>query len=137
MARSTSRLSHCVLAALTLLLVTICPVAARAGAAPAAGDAFGYAWGLNNQGGLGTGSVARALTPTPIRLPPGTVDVQAGDDTTVARTVDGQVWTWGGNEHGQIGNGTTATVLAPTHVVMPTGSPVVGIAVGSAHVLAL
>ena len=39
-----------------------------AGGAPAAG----YAWGYNDPGGLGIGSVARAMAPVPVEFPGGT-----------------------------------------------------------------
>ena len=75
-------------------------------------EAAGYAWGYNNAGGLGIGSVARALRPVAISLPEGTVDVQGGTEFTVALTGTGQVWTWGGNRYGQFGDGTTAIRFA-------------------------
>lgn len=101
-------------------------------------SAAGYAWGYNNAGGLGIGSVARALRPVPVRLPEGTVDVQGGTDFTVALTAAGQVWAWGGNRYGQLGDGATATTrFAPRQVELADSDPVASIAVGQDHVLAL
>ncbi len=101
-------------------------------------SAAGYAWGYNNAGGLGIGSVARALRPVPVRLPEGTVDVQGGTDFTVALTAAGQVWAWGGNRYGQLGDGATATTrFAPSLVGLAGSDPVASIAVGQDHVLAL
>jgi alpha-tubulin suppressor-like RCC1 family protein len=104
-----------------------------AGRTPAAG----YAWGYNNAGGLGIGSVARALRPVAVTLPAGTVDVQGGTDFTVALTGTGQVWTWGGNRYGQLGDGTTTIRFAPRPVELAGSAPVASIAVGQDHVLAL
>jgi alpha-tubulin suppressor-like RCC1 family protein len=104
-----------------------------AGPAPGAG----YAWGYNNAGGLGIGSVARALRPVAVRLPAGTVDVQGGTDFSVALTATGRVWTWGGNRYGQLGDGTTTTRFAPHRVELAPSMTVASIAVGQDHVLAL
>ena len=100
-------------------------------------SAAGFAWGYNNAGGLGIGSVARALRPVAVRLPAGTVGVQGGTDFTVALTDTGQVWTWGGNRYGQLGDGTAATRFAPYQVELAGPGPVASIAVGQDHVLAL
>ena len=104
-----------------------------AGRVPAAG----FAWGYNNAGGLGIGSVARALHPVAVRLPAGTVDVQGGTDFTVALTDTGQVWTWGGNRYGQLGDDTTTVRFAPRRVELAGSAPVASIAAGQDHVLAL
>jgi len=100
-------------------------------------SAAGYAWGYNNAGGLGIGSVARALRPVIVRLPAGTVDVQGGTDFTVALTDTGQVWTWGGNRYGQLGDNTTTTRFAPHQVELAGSAGVASIAVGQDHVLVL
>jgi alpha-tubulin suppressor-like RCC1 family protein len=97
----------------------------------------GYAWGYNILGGLGIGSVARALLPVSVALPDQTVDVQGGTDFTVALTSTGQVWTWGGNRYGQLGDGSSNPRLTPHRVQLPGRAKVRGISVGSGHVLAL
>jgi alpha-tubulin suppressor-like RCC1 family protein len=97
----------------------------------------GYGWGYNNAGGLGIGSVARALRPVPVQLPAGTTDAQGGTDFTVALTSTGQVWAWGGNRYGQLGDGSTKVRLAPERVRLPDTARVGEIAVGQDHVLAL
>jgi alpha-tubulin suppressor-like RCC1 family protein len=97
----------------------------------------GFAWGYNNSGGLGIGSVARALHPVAVRLPAGTIDVQGGTDFTIALTESGQVWTWGGNRYGQLGDGTATIRFAPRQVELAGSAPAASIAVGQDHVLAL
>ena len=97
----------------------------------------GYVWGYNNAGGLGIGSVARAMVPVPVGLPEGTVDLQGGTDFTVALTSTGRVWTWGGNGYGQLGDGSNALRLAPREVQLPGGVRVASMSVGAYHVLVL
>ncbi len=96
----------------------------------------GYGWGYNNAGGLGIGSVARALDPVPVRLPAGTTDVRVAA-ISCAMTSSGQVWAWGGNRYGQLGDGSTKVRLAPERVRLPDMARVGEIAVGQDHVLAL
>jgi len=97
----------------------------------------GYTWGNNNAGGLGIGTVARAMVPAAVTLPENTVDVQGGSDFTVALTSTGQVWTWGGNRYGQLGNGSTIVRLTPQRVDLPSDVRLTSISVGADHVLAL
>lgn len=99
--------------------------------------AHGYAWGYNNRGGLGIGSVARALVPVAVTLPADTVDVQGGTDFTVALTSTGQVWTWGGNQHGQLGHASKGPRLTPHRVHLPGHAKAHRISVGAGHVLVL
>jgi alpha-tubulin suppressor-like RCC1 family protein len=100
-------------------------------------SARGYCWGNNNAGGLGIGSVARAMVPVAVALPEGTVDVQGGSNFTVALTSSGQVWAWGGNEYGQLGDGSDTLRLTPHQVQMPSGVQVASISAGADHVLVL
>jgi alpha-tubulin suppressor-like RCC1 family protein len=96
-----------------------------------------FGWGYNNYAGLGLGHTARVLSPTSVQLPEGTVDLQGGTDFSVALTSSGRVFAWGGNRWGQLGDGTTQHRFAPHQVLLPGRSPVVAIAVGDDHVLAL
>jgi alpha-tubulin suppressor-like RCC1 family protein/uncharacterized protein YjdB len=62
----------------------------------------------------------------------------AGDEHTVALLDDGSVWAWGNNRNGQIGDGTTFTREMPVTVIYPGGNnPIVAIAAGSSHTLAV
>src|SRR5271163_1332953 len=96
-----------------------------------------FGWGYNNYAGLGLGHTARVLSPTSVQLPEGTVDLQGGTDFSVALTSSGRVFAWGGNRWGQLGDGTTQHRFAPQQVLLPGRSPVVAIAAGDDHVLAL
>jgi len=97
----------------------------------------GCVWGYNNAGGLGIGSVARAMVPVPVEFPGDTVDLQGGTDFTVALTSTGQVWTWGGNGYGQLGDGSNGLRLAPYQVQLPGDARAASMSVGPYHVLVL
>jgi alpha-tubulin suppressor-like RCC1 family protein len=99
--------------------------------------AAGYVWGYNNAGGLGIGSVARAVVPVPVELPERTVDLQGGTDFTVAVTSTGRVWTWGGNGYGQLGDGSNSLRLTPYRVQLPGDARAASMSVGAFHVLVL
>lgn len=68
-----------------------------------------YAWGANDKGQLGIGSVSSPRT-TPTKLAGGQkfTDVAGGDKHTLGLAVDGTVWAWGDNTYGQIANSTTS-----------------------------
>lgn len=103
----------------------------RTGGVPA------YAWGYNARAGLGLGHTAQVLSPTPTRLPAGTIDVQGGLNFSVALTRTGRVYAWGGNQHGQLGDGTATLRWEPTRVRFPKGTRIAEIAAGVDHVLAI
>jgi alpha-tubulin suppressor-like RCC1 family protein len=96
-----------------------------------------FGWGYNNYAGLGLGHTARVLSPTPVRLPEKTIDVQGGTDFSVALTSSGAVFAWGGNRWGQLGDGTTQQRFAWSQVKLPTRSAIVAISAGDDHVVAL
>ncbi|MFT4245043.1 MAG: hypothetical protein QM571_00745 [Micrococcaceae bacterium] len=73
-----------------------------------------WSWGANNEGQLGTGN--NTTSDIPIRVgnaydPWETVSTE--NSWTVAKTVNGDIYTWGRGTSGQLGNGTnvTATVI--------------------------
>ena len=97
----------------------------------------GYCWGNNSAGGLGIGSVARAMVPAAVRLPEDIVNVQGGTDFTVGLTSAGQVWTWGGNDYGQLGDGSNTLRLTPHRMQLPSRVRAASVSVGADHVLVL
>jgi alpha-tubulin suppressor-like RCC1 family protein len=110
------------------------------------GDVF--AFGYNNLGQLGntTNSGTTEPNPTPLRVAlPGAagpvVQVAAGQLHSLALTAGGQVFGFGYNAFGQIGatnSGSTSPNPTPTLVPFPPGAgPVVQVATGVAHSLAL
>jgi len=81
-----------------------------------------WAWGANNNGQLGDGTVTLRNTPVQVKdvggvgYISGVVQVVAGYDYTVAVKADGTVWAWGLNNQGQLGNGTTVSTSTPVQV---------------------
>ena len=95
-----------------------------------------WAWGANDLGQLGNGSIeARVTTPVAVSLPTRVVAVAAGGGHGLAIDRDGAVWAWGANTNGQVGNGTIVSTPTPVQVAGPSG--IVAIAAGGEHSLAL
>lgn len=133
----------------------------------AAGDAFSlvvdegglvYSAGRNDRGQLGRGSALVTQTsqgasdgdadgdgPAPVAGPKlvrglrghFVVAVAAGARHALALTEGGAVYAWGDNKDGQLGNGTYVNAAAPIVVAGLAGKPVVGIAAGGAHSVAI
>ena len=101
-------------------------------------DGTVWAWGQNDYGQLGDGTLANQFTPAQVRGPGGVgvlgnvVMVSGGDCHSAALLADGTAWTWGCNYHGgtnpppggsdpvgQLGNGedTYANQPFPVQVV--------------------
>ncbi|QKW23246.1 hypothetical protein HUT16_32890 [Kitasatospora sp. NA04385] len=106
------------------------------------------AWGLNDKGQLGDGTIVNTNLPVTVA---GLADVKAiaaGDAFSVALLKDGTVKTWGLNDKGQLGVtplpvSSTAPVPAPTPATRTTAmtipglTTVKGIAAGAGHAFAL
>ena len=96
-------------------------VSAEQWAAVSAGDEFTiglkadgslWAWGRNDLGQLGDGSVADKFIPT--RVGSDTwLAAAAGTDHVVAIKADGSLWAWGGNQYGELGNGSSDGISDP------------------------
>ncbi len=78
-------------------------------------DGTVQAWGRNDRGQLGVGSVSEEPIPSPVQVvdpsdPTGylqrVVAVEAGKRHNYALKSDGSVWAWGKNADGQLGDGT-------------------------------
>lgn len=63
--------------------------------------------------------------------------MSAGLNHAVALTADGKLYAWGRNECGQLGVGDIATRYRPTRINSLDGVPIVDVAVGIEHSLAL
>jgi alpha-tubulin suppressor-like RCC1 family protein len=95
-----------------------------------AGSSGGYAlradgtvaaWGGNNFGALGNGSVLASTTPVAVTALTGVVAVASGIYVGMALKADGTVWAWGYGANHQLGNGTTTDSHVPVQVSNLTG----------------
>jgi alpha-tubulin suppressor-like RCC1 family protein len=99
------------------------------------------AWGDNENGQLGTGSTSTGnATPVPVHLPPGTrvASVSAGDLSSEAVTVTGEVLGWGAQAGGVLGNGASSgRAVTPVRALIRPGVRVRSIFTGCFHTLAV
>lgn len=99
-----------------------------------------YAWGKNNDGQLGTGTVSDEIKPREVLLPKGTaaIGVSAGWAHSLVLMSDGSIYSFGLNANGQLGDGTGTTRLQPVRVktTAAMGKPTVLVS-GAYHNFAL
>ena len=97
------------------------------------GEVFG--WGLNDWAQLGSGDshVPRLVAALPTDL----VRISAGSFHNLAVTQDGCLWAWGRNTEGQLGLGPDAPSLVDRPTLVPLDEPIMDVAAGSRHSLAL
>ena len=87
------------------------------------GEGVALAWGNNDDGQLGIGSLESRNLPTPVAGLAGkealdqVVEISVGGQHGIARLVDGRVVAWGSNVDGQLGDGTRDNRLRPGPVV--------------------
>jgi alpha-tubulin suppressor-like RCC1 family protein len=88
------------------------------------------AWGYNQFGELGNGTVTNTDVPVRVKLPAGTKvnQLYAGGYHGLALSTKGQVFAWGYNFAGQLGNGNTNSSDRPVKVKLPAGTKVTAIA---------
>ena len=97
-----------------------------------------WAWGANNYGQLGDGTMIRHATPERVTgLPVYIRGVSAGGAFAAALGTDGSVWDWGDNELGQLGAVSQSPVVTRPVNAMAAGGGIIRLAAGYAHVLAL
>lgn len=86
-------------------------------------DGVVWAWGDNDYGQLGDGTMTDSLVPVRVQLPAGTVvtQVEGGAHSSYAVTSTGAVYSWGGNAVGELGDGTTIGRSLPVLVALPSG----------------
>ena len=63
--------------------------------------------------------------------------IDAGDYHSVAAAIDGRTWTWGRGKYGALGLGDSNSRSVPTLVDSLSEAPVVAVAAGGTHTLAL
>ncbi|HEY2270402.1 MAG TPA: hypothetical protein VGI96_47840 [Streptosporangiaceae bacterium] len=98
-----------------------------------------WAWGANDSGQLGDGTLTTHMTPEQVNGigAPSVTGISAGDKFAVALGSDGSVWAWGTDTAGQLGNAPAASPV--TRPVETTGmdSGITQLSAGATHVLAL
>ena len=94
-----------------------------------------YAWGPNDFGELGQGSLAAQASPALVPGLANIVGVAAGDNFSLALRSDGTVLAWGRNDLGQLGDGTSTNRASPVPVAGL--SNVVSIAASASHAAAV
>jgi alpha-tubulin suppressor-like RCC1 family protein len=144
----SGQLGHGIAAAIPTPVVVDLPSGVMA-TALAAGDAHSlaigsdsklYAWGRNDYGQLGDGTMTESDTPVVVSLPNGAtaMTIAAGSNYSLAIGSDGKLYSWGNNAEGQLGNGTmVASSTTPLAVSLPSGVSATAIAAGSGHTLAI
>jgi alpha-tubulin suppressor-like RCC1 family protein len=91
------------------------------------------AWGENEDGELGDGSIARRQeTPVAVSDLSGVTAIAAGGEHSLALLSNGSVATWGENKYGELGNGTSGAP-SDTPVLVSGLAEVKGIAAGGSH----
>jgi alpha-tubulin suppressor-like RCC1 family protein len=98
-------------------------------------DGTVWAWGNNNNGQLGDGSVTAKNTPVQISGLSYMTSVAAGSGHTVALKNDGTIWAWGDNSNGQLGDGSGVSRNTPAQTSRLLS--MTAIAAGDSHTVAL
>ncbi|MDK1703200.1 VWD domain-containing protein [Serratia rubidaea] len=98
-----------------------------------------WAWGLNDSGRLGDGSITDRHRPVQVDLTPldghKVVAIATSDWNNVALDDLGRLWAWGYNGLGQLGDGTTTNQHRPVQVDLTplNGRKVVAVSAGSSY----
>jgi alpha-tubulin suppressor-like RCC1 family protein len=97
-----------------------------------------WAWGANDYGELGDGTLAGHGTPERVTgLPVYIAGISAGTGFAAVLGADGSVWDWGANWAGQLGVALeSSTVTRPVNA-MAAGSGITQLSAGGTHMLAL
>jgi surface protein len=94
-----------------------------------------WAWGRNNKGQLGDGTIADKNVPTQVGAATNWKQFDGGEAFTVAVQTDGTLWAWGDNSQGQLGDGTTVDQTSPIQI--GTDTDWVQVDCGAAFVIAI
>ncbi|HEX3046122.1 MAG TPA: hypothetical protein VHY08_15310 [Bacillota bacterium] len=98
-------------------------------------DGTVWAWGKNDAGQLGNGTMNDSMIAVPVNYFKKVIAIGAGGAHSIALTDVGTVWAWGANNDSQLGNGTRACSNIPVQVNGLTH--IIAIAGGENHNLAL
>jgi alpha-tubulin suppressor-like RCC1 family protein len=113
---------------LTALLLACVPQLARALSVVDAGNTHSlsihpdgtlWAWGANDYGQLGDGTLIDRHLPVQIGTATTWASIIAGTNHGLALRQDGSLWAWGRNQEGQLADGTTTLRYAPVPASVP------------------
>ncbi len=100
-------------------------------------DGTVWAWGRNDRGQLGRGTISSGeLVPARVAVLNRVTKISAGRDFALALRSDGIVFAWGANRFGQLGNGAPSYSPVSVPVKVAGLSQVTGISAGSDSALA-
>ncbi len=94
-----------------------------------------WAWGLNDFGQLGTGSLVDESNPQAVSTPATITftSLAAGEEHSCGLASGGAAYCWGRNHRGQLGLSNTTDAPTPQAVVMPSGVSFVSLASGEQY----
>jgi alpha-tubulin suppressor-like RCC1 family protein len=96
-----------------------------------------WAWGNNDDGQLGDGTMVTHSTPERVTgLPVSIAGISVGEQFAAVLGTDGSVWGWGVNDLGQLNFAPSRLVTRPVNEIA-TGSRITQISAGYLHMLAL
>jgi alpha-tubulin suppressor-like RCC1 family protein len=75
-----------------------------------------WAWGYNNKGQIGNGTIINRSSPVQVGALTNWSQVSAGNLDTAAVKTDGTLWAWGYNVFGAVGDGTIINRSSPVQV---------------------
>jgi alpha-tubulin suppressor-like RCC1 family protein len=96
-----------------------------------------WAWGANDYGQCGDGSIVVKTSPVRIGTDNNWAATWAGRSHTFGLKSDASLWAWGNNTYGQLGDGTKVGKQSPVRVGSANDWDGVQIAAGYSHTLAL
>ncbi len=96
-----------------------------------------WAWGDNEFGQLGDGTLTSHGAKPVTGLPVSIAGIAAGGEFTTVLGGDGTVWAWGNDTSGQLGNAPGGTPVTRPVNTIGLGSGIIQLSAGGAHVLAL
>lgn len=96
-----------------------------------------WAWGVNELGQLGDGTLADQARPVQVGTATNWADFALSWDHVVAVQRDGSLWTWGYNYYGQLGYSPGPTMNQTTPQQVGSGQTWVAVAAGSRFTVAL
>jgi alpha-tubulin suppressor-like RCC1 family protein len=97
-----------------------------------------WAWGNNEDGQLGDGTLTGHPTPERVTgLPVSIAGISAGGQFAAVLATDGSVWGWGGNGVGQLDIAPSGGLVTRPVNMIAAGSRITQISAGGGHMLAL